>query len=257
MEFILEYDNEEYLILTDEFSKKDKTEVIRVPYSDEEGDWVEYEIQVFKRKGNKFFKEKVLELPEELRNVIGKNIQELLDRTFIANPYFDDLLIFFEKKVFTYQDQYKLIQCNDCNKNNLYQRRNKGNKTEYIEELRKLMDVKDNPNWPYKEKLLFQFTVSDRQSRLDKIDLDNLAKTIFDMFKEIVYDDDSQIVSFAGSKHSILNLNAFMVAIRRLEPNEIPVVQEHMYSGKMNSWQAERKQKQLLNKITHFRAYRK
>ena len=98
MEFILEYDNEEYLILTDEFSKKDKTEVIRVPYSDEEGDWVEYEIQVFKRKGNKFFKEKVLELPEELRNVIGKNIQELLDRTFIANPYFDDLLIFFEKK---------------------------------------------------------------------------------------------------------------------------------------------------------------
>lgn len=257
MEYILEYGDEEYLIFLNDFNKTDKAEVISIPYSDKEDDCIEYEIQIFIRKANGLSKIKVMELSDTLREIIGRNIQEILDRTFIANPYFDELLVFYGNKVFTYQDQYKPLKCTECEKINLYEKRNKGNKTEYIEEIKKLMEGNKNSDWPFKENLLLQFSVSDTQSRLDEIDLDNLAKTIFDIFKGVVYDNDSQIISFAGEKHSILNRKAFMVAIKRLESDENPVFQEYLYSSKMNSWKEERKQKELLKKPTYFRMYRK
>jgi Holliday junction resolvase RusA-like endonuclease len=255
MEFVLEYNEDEYLIILNDFLKKDKAEVFRLSYSDSKGDCIEYEIQVFVRKKDEWLKIRVVELSEVLKSAIAEIIQKEFDRIFIANPYFDELLIFYKNEVFTSQDKYKAINCNECSRANLYEKGSKDNKTEYIDRIKKLMEIESNTDWPFKEKLMLQFSVSGTQSRLDKIDLDNLAKTIFDIFKGVIYEDDSQIVSFAGSKDFVMNLKAFIVAIKRLESNEKPVIQEYLFSGKMNSWQEERKQKQLLNKATYFRIY--
>ena len=255
MEFILEYGEEEFLIILSEFTKKDRVEVIRIPYSDQENDWAEYEIQVFMRKENEFIPMKVMELPEFLREIIGKNIQDLFYRTFTANPYFDELLIFAGSEVFTYQEKLKPIECNQCDRKNLYEKYYKGNKTEYITKIKKLMDENKNPSWPFKEKLLVQFSISNIQSKLDAVDLDNLAKTILDIFKGTIYIDDSQIISLAGNKESVLDRKAFIVAIRRLEPNEKSVFQEYLWSGKMNAWQELYKIKRESNRPTRFIVY--
>lgn len=257
MEFTLEYENEKYLVITSDFTKRDKAEVIRIPYSDQEGDWVEYEIQVFKLMGNQFIKERVLELPDEVRGIIGKNIQDLTDRTFVANPYFDEVLIFFGAEVFTYQEQLVPIQCDQCERKNLYIMRNKGgeNKSNYIADIIDLIKHDKNPDWPFKEKILFQYTVSNSQSKLDAIDLDNLAKTILDTFKGVIYESDNQITSFSGDKTSIKGIKAFIVAIKRLEENERPLFQNFFYSGKANAWREERERKVAQNKQTRFRQY--
>ena len=257
MEFILGYNNEEYLVIVSDFIKKDKAEVIRIPYSDEENDWVEYEIQVLKRKDDVFYKTKVLDLPEELKEIIGKNLREVLERTFIANPYFDELILFAGTEVFTYQEHLKPIECIQCNRQNLYEMRNKGkgNKSEYIERIKEIMNGEKNPDWPFKERLLVQFGISTIKSKLDTIDIDNMAKTILDIFKGLIYENDSQVIALAGDKNFTLGRKAFFVAIKRLGPNERPVFQEYLYSGKMNAWKDEHEEKRLLNKSTRFVTY--
>ena len=257
MDFTIQYNNEEYLIILTDFFKTTKTaEVFRFSYSDIENDWIEYEIQVFVRQENDFYPKKFKELPESLKEIITKEFEESIYRTFIANPYFDELLI-LENEVYTYQEELKPIECNQCGRKDLYEKRNKGNKSTYISNIVKLMEDDKNPDWPFSERLLVQFTVSNVQTKLDKIDLDNLAKTIFDTFKGLIYIDDSQIVSFAGSKDSVNNIKAFMIAIKRLEPNEKPVFQEYLFSGKLNAWQLEHEKKRLLNKPTRFKSYGK
>jgi Holliday junction resolvase RusA-like endonuclease len=196
-----------------------------------------------------------MELPEPLKKIIGENIQDIFHRTFTANPYFDELLIFAGSEVFTYQEKLKQIECNQCERKNLYEKYYKGNKTEYISRIKRLMDENENPDWPFNEKLLVQFSISNIQSKLDKVDLDNLAKTILDIFKGTIYIDDSQIISLAGSKQSVLDHKVFIVAIRRLEPNEKPVFQEYLWSGKMNAWQEQYKIKRESNKPTRFIVY--
>ena len=256
MELIIQYENEEYLVILTEFSKTNKTvEVFRFFYSNEENDWFEFKIEVFLRVDNDFVPKKIKDLSAELKEVIAKIIEKDLGRTFIANPYFDELLIFFGKEIYTHQEQFKPIQCDQCDKKNLYEKRNKGNKSAYIEEIIKLMGEDKNLDWPFKERLLVQFSVSNVQSKLDKIDLDNLSKTMFDIFKGLIYLDDSQIVSFAADKTSVNDIKAFIVAIKRLEPNERPLFQEYLFSGKMNAWKEEREKKQQLNKPTRFIAY--
>jgi Holliday junction resolvase RusA-like endonuclease len=255
MEFILEYGDEEFLIILSEFVKKDKVEVFRIRYSDQENDCAEYEIQVFMRQENDFIQVKVMELSEFLKEIIGKNIQDFFGRTFTANPYFDELLIFAGSEVFTYQEKLKLIECTQCDRKNLYEKYYRGNKSEYVANLKGLMESNKNPDWPFKEKLLVQFSISNTQSKLNEVDLDNLAKTILDIFKGTIYVDDSQVVSLAGNKESVLHLKAFIVAIRRLEPNEKPLFQEYLWSSKMNAWQDQYKIKRDFNKPTRFIVY--
>lgn len=251
MEFLFEYDGNEYEVFLSDFTNRDKSEVIKIPYSDKKDDHIEYEIQVYQHKGVEVIRLNVMELSETLKTIIGEIIQKELDRTFIANPYFDEVLI-FGSEVFTYQEQLVPINCTQCERRNLYEKRDRNNKTDFIKEIQTLLEEHKNPEWPFKEKLLLQFSVSNIQSNIEKVDLDNLAKTIFDTFKGVVYEEDNQIVSFAGDKNTVRNVKAFIIAIRRLSESERPHFQDYVFSGKMNSWQEERRQKQAQGKQTRF-----
>jgi hypothetical protein len=46
---------------------------------------------------------------------------------------------FYQNEFFTYQDQYKSITCDECTKADLYEKRSKGNKTAYIDRIKKLI----------------------------------------------------------------------------------------------------------------------
>jgi Holliday junction resolvase RusA-like endonuclease len=256
MEYIIENDDKRYLLVINDISKAEKNaDALRLYYSDLENDWIDYMIEVFIQVEDSFNPIKIKELPDSLRDIIAKEIEHDLKRTFIANPYFDEVLIFFGSEVFTYQEKLKQIQCNQCERKNLYEMRGNINKTTYINNIQKLIEEDKNPDWPFKEKLLVQFTISDVQSKLDKIDVDNLAKTMFDTFKELIYEDDSQIVSFAGDKSSVNNIKAFIIAIKRLELNERPFFQDYIFSGKMNAWKEEHEKKKVQNKKTRFKYY--
>lgn len=256
MDYIIEYNNEQYFIILTPFDKsKAIGEVFRLRYSELENDWVEYWIQVFICEADKLHPRKINELSDPLKEIIAKEIKKDLERTFMANPYFDELMFFVGNEVFTYQEQLIPIHCNICEKKNLYEKRNKGNKSDYINNIVKLMEEDKNPDWPFKEDLLVQFSVSNSLSKLNRVDLDNLAKTILDIFKGVVYESDSQIISFAGDKSSVNSMKAFIVAIKKLAPKEKPSFQDYLFSGKMNAWQDEYKEKQRLLKPTRFKVY--
>ena len=194
------------------------------------------------------------DIPEIVKEGLAKVMDEELGRTFVANPYFDELLI-FGGQVFTSQEKFVPIECNQCEKRNLYEKREKDNKGDFIKGIQKLLEENKNPEWPFKDKLLLQFSVSSIPSLVAKIDLDNLAKTIFDTFKGLVYEEDNQIVSFAGDKNTLLNVKAFIIAIRKLEENEKPSFQDYLFSGKMNAWNEERRQKEAQNRQTRFMTF--
>jgi Holliday junction resolvase RusA-like endonuclease len=80
------------------------------------------------------------------------------------------------------------------------ERREKENKTEFIKTMNAKLQAKANPEWPFKENLSIQYSVSDAQSRLNKIDLDNLSKTICDSLQGMVFSNDAQIVRLAADK---------------------------------------------------------
>ncbi|MCB0517390.1 MAG: RusA family crossover junction endodeoxyribonuclease [Lewinellaceae bacterium] len=73
---------------------------------------------------------------------------------------------------------------------------------------------------PYKkpEKLEVIISVSMDEERLENVDVDNLAKTILDCFKGLVFEDDSQVVSLIVSKdiNGFYPINGLLVGIRRL-----------------------------------------
>lgn len=258
MDFSFLHDNKEYTVILSEFIEGEtKGDIFEFSYSDEEHNRIKHGIEVFVNKNNSLLPMRVRDLPNEVKDIISTNIDEILRGTFVANPYFDELLVFFGNQVFTYQEHFKPINCNQCDRKNLFEMRNKGgeNKTNYINEIIRLIGEDKNPEWPFREKLVIQFSISDIQSRLDEIDLDNLAKTMFDIFKGLIYVNDSQITSFAGDKNVLNNFKAFIVAIRRLESNEKPRFQEFLYSSRLNAWQDERNKRSELNKSTRFRAY--
>lgn len=117
------------------------------------------------------------------------------------------------------------------------------------------MKQKKNIEWPFQENLLVQFTVSDIESKLKAVDVDNLANTLFDSLQGVVYSNDSQIVGFAGDKYSVNGIKAFIIGIRRLKLGEKAIYQEYLFSGKRNSWKEEYKAKVLLNRQTRFISY--
>jgi hypothetical protein len=53
----------------------------------------------------------------------------------------------------------------------------------------------------------------------------------------------------------VLNIKAFIIAIRKLEDNERPHFQDYLFSGKMNAWMEERRQKEAKNRQTRFMTF--
>ena len=176
-------------------------------------------------------------------------------KSYQANPYFDDLLV-FEKSVPTSQDKFKPHKCDNCTTENLYQSYSKKNKTDFVQEIKNLLNTNLIKDWPYSGNILIQFSISDTPQRIKEIDLDNLAKTVIDSLKDTVFKDDNQIIAIVGDKHIIDTqdilkfgtndgvdhkellktlkeryIQAFMVAIRKLDKDERPLFQQFLFGG--------------------------
>jgi Holliday junction resolvase RusA-like endonuclease len=192
-------------------------------------------------------------IQEELVEELGKIALNTV--SIVANPYFDEVMIFYGDTVLTSQDHYKPISCDHCSKPGLHLKSDKQNKSGYIKTIKEKLIANLNPDWPFKENLAIQFSVSDTQSRLNKIDLDNLAKTIFDSLQGVVFEDDVQIVRHTADKEFVNGIIAHIVAIKRLAPGERPKFQEFLFSSKIGAWADEYALKLELNKPTRFSRY--
>lgn len=258
MLFEYNFEDNKYYIVLDYFDKdyvENGDEIFSLQYSDDPKDWEEYVIKVFRVEGDELSQLKVTTLPKPFLDMMGDDLQRVMPKTFVANPYFDELLLFFGNTILTSQDRFKPIACEQCGKQNLYEKKGKDNKADYIQDVHAKLKADPNPDWPFKGKLQVQFFVSDKQSRLDEVDLDNLAKAILDSLKGVVFQDDAQIVSLTAGKEWVHGTVASMVAVKQLEPDEKPKLQDYLFSGKTTTWRDEYKAKIALGKSTRFSKY--
>lgn len=252
-EYFFEFENQSYIVRVDNsLEAQDKEEVLEI--SNKGRPKEQFTISTFQINGQELEAIKILELPELFRKHLSDAITDELNNSFFANPYFDTLLVFHPLEVITSKDQYKQIKCDQCTKQDLYEKKKyKLNKSSYIDKVKKILTVRPNTDWPYKKGLLVQCSVSNKESALKHIDVDNLSKTILDSFKGTVYNDDSQVVALACNKSSVLGQKALIVAVRELAINEKPIFQEFLYSGNSATWLEQERKKSESGKMTYFR----
>lgn len=253
MVFEFQYENQLYLVeLQHVDEKRDKMQILAFKYSDESADDDEYEIKMYRVGVEKLIQVNVMELPDNFKDILAEALRGSMPHTFFANPYFDDVMIFFPHAVFTAQDKYVKLSCSQCSRQNLYEARDKGNKSSYIYNVHTKLQANPNPKWPYKGKLLVQFSVSDKLSKLKKVDLDNLAKAILDSLNGVVYDDDAQIYALVAEKDFVNGLIGNTIAIKELAENERPIFQQHLWTERFKTWRADIKKKEAGGRYTHF-----
>jgi Holliday junction resolvase RusA-like endonuclease len=161
--------------------------------------------------------------------------------TYYSNPYFDEVILFWQLEVFTSQDKYKPFTCNECERKELYIGESKKNKADFIAKIQKELLKQKNQEWPFGERLSIQYSISDTQSKINLVDLDNLAKSILDSLNGVVYKDDRQAVGLSGIKYVVRGLKGVFVAIKRLEKDEYPIFQKSFFCGGEDVWSKERK----------------
>ncbi len=252
MQFIIQFDEDNQFILHLE-EHDPKTVSADTMIYDRYGDGKEqYELYLFRVVGDESHLESFKDLPEDIKEWIGEELNRLLPVFFVANPYFDEVIILYDHTVHTSQDKFKPVTCDQCGRFNLFEARDKANKANYIEQVHQLLRSNPNPDWPFKGDLLVQYSISDRPSRLKEVDIDNIAKTLFDSLVSFAYEDDGQIRAFAGDKQSVLNIGAVIIAIKRIGGNEKPMFQEFLFSGNKSQWKSEYDKKLARGEATRF-----
>ncbi len=253
MVFELIYGDQRYLIELQHFDKeKDKMEVFAIQYDGDEKHDEEYEIKMYQEEGENLKRIKVTDLSKEFLDWMGKELRNVMPASFFANPYFDELMIFYGSKVLTSKDRFVPVSCSACDRKDLYEKKGKDNKADYIEDIRTKLRNNPNPAWPFKGRLQIQFSVSDTLSRLNVIDLDNLAKSILDSLQGVVFENDAQIDALVATKDYTQGLIANIIAIKELAIDERPKFQEFLFSGNYKTWKDERNRKQADGRPTRF-----
>lgn len=157
--------------------------------------------------------------------------------TFYANPYFDELMVILES-VPTSQDKLKPVD----KEKGLFQLYEKNNVTEFKKRIRKRLLEQKKPWWPYTDYLTVVVSITGPKKDLEKKDLDNYLKTIFDTLKGIVFEDDHKIFRVEARK-DITELKGFVIAIKRRGEDFDDPIPYYLYSRDENSWKAEREYK--------------
>lgn len=252
-DFLTEFESQDYIVKVDNLEKpKDGEEVLKIQVSDHTPE--EFRISTYRIKDEILEPIKILDLPESFRNSLSDTVKDELNRSFFANPYFDTVLLFLPLHVTTSSDRYKPIDCGQCQKANLYQKKEYVlNKSNYINKVQKMLAQDPNPDWPYKKKLLVQCFVSNIPAEVKRIDVDNLAKTILDSLQGVIYENDSQVIALSCEKGSILEQKSLLLAIRELNDSEKPLLQSYFYSGNSATWIEEERKKSAVNKKTFFK----
>lgn len=96
---------------------------------------------------------------------------------------------------------------------------------EFKNKVDELLDKAKKESWPHKGKLILTIEIKGSKKYINRIDIDNVLKLLFDLFKKKVFVDDKQIFSVMASKIIIENsngpeLHGFMVGLRVLKEEE-------------------------------------
>ena len=106
----------------------------------------------------------------------------------------------------------------------------KGTK-EFEKYIRESFSCEDKEEWPYSDRLLVSIWISIKNSEYKCKDIDNIAKSIMDALKGIVYVDDKQIDTLHISKMPSEN-NFLMIGIKKLKKNDYTPYSPPLYSPK-------------------------
>lgn len=255
-DFLTEFEGQQYLVKVDNHQKpKDGEEVLRFELPNDTNE--EFRVCTYQVIGKRLKSVKILDLPKAFRNSLSDSLKDILNRSFFANPYFDTVLLFFPLHVTTSADRYKKLICEECQKENLYQKKEyEINKSNYINKIQKSLLRDPNPDWPYKKNLLVQCFVINLPAEIKRIDVDNLSKTILDSLQGVVYDNDSQVIALTCEKGCVLGQKSLLLAIRQLEDGEKPLFQNYFYSGNSATWIDEERKKSVDKKNTFFNVIR-
>lgn len=109
---------------------------------------------------------------------------------------------------------------------------------EFKERVNKLLESAKRENWPHKSRLTITVEIKGSKNYINRIDIDNVIKLLFDIFKKKVFVDDKQIFSIMASKHIVedikgIEIHGFLVGLRKLSDEERNYCIPDLYS--MNS----------------------
>src|SRR5882762_4274430 len=152
--------------------------------------------------------------------------------TFYQNPYFDDVFGLHQPDFPISTKQIK-----DKEKIREFKKRVIDIVTSHQDKL---------GEWPRKGKLLVAVSVScPNEYYVNKVDIDNILKLLFDILKKYVFVDDAQIQYVTAEKHIREDrMMGFLVAIRELKNNENPSFDwPAFFSSNPNDWKEEREEK--------------
>src|SRR5579862_9817764 len=125
MEFYIDYEEQEYLLEIQELTRDCKRKFVFDNFG-----YDKYEISLSKVSEEGSSAVDITEMPKEFQDELGQFLHQILGKrkTVVANPYFDEVMLFWGSTIFTTQEKLKKIDCSVCQRPNLYEKREKGNK---------------------------------------------------------------------------------------------------------------------------------
>jgi Holliday junction resolvase RusA-like endonuclease len=158
--------------------------------------------------------------------------------SFYLNPYFNELIAILEP-VPTSQDKFKPV---DTEKS-LFQLYEKNNVTEFKKRIRERLLARKKPWWPYTEYLTLVVSITGPKKDIEKKDLDNYLKTLFDTLKGVVFDEDYKIFAVEARKDFMEFKSGFTIAISPWDPNSDKPIPHYLFSTNKDHWKEERELK--------------
>ena len=157
----------------------------------------------------------------------------------IQNPDFDELFFFFDIEVKAHKEEFR-----ENGEGNFIKKGNP-NTAKFVSIVKEKLLSKKKRRWPYKENLVVCIGISGAKNIYGSKDVDNMAKSILDSFKEIVFEDDKQIHALIVSKHFIPDdRKGFCVGIRLIKDKIDKYYPKFFMRGSENNiWAEELKEK--------------
>jgi len=96
---------------------------------------------------------------------------------------------------------------------------------EFKQRVNELLEFSKRDNWPHKSRLTITVEIKGSKTYINRIDIDNVLKLLFDIFKKKVFVDDKQIFSIMASKLIVedyegAEIHGFLVGLRILDDEE-------------------------------------
>lgn len=158
--------------------------------------------------------------------------------TFYLNPYFDELICILES-VPTSQEKLKPID----KERGLFQLYEKNNVTEFKKIIKERLLRRKKPWWPYKDYLTMVVSITGPKKEVEKKDLDNYLKTIFDTLKGVVFDEDYKIFTVEARKDFMDFRSGFIIAIKKRSETFDEPIPFYLFSGNKDHWKEEKELK--------------